>query len=365
MSMHSSDRAAAEARATARQLARDVLRPGSGEVDATGAFPAAQLAVLAQAGLFGISIPSSFGGLDLSYLAQAQIFSALAEGCLTTTFVLSQHHACVSLAVATPNETLRRRWLPRLATGASQGANGFNFLNLPPERAPMRATAATGGFHLKGSLPWVSAAREADFLAAGAVLPDGEQILVAVALREAMANGLPIHIDPPMDLVALAGADTAAIHCDELFVAEEDLLLGPGQNLLKSAQRGSTVYVPTAMTLGHARASLAAIADIAERRGSPADEMADWLRGALDAFEADLTGALQAGDFERAPELRGRGNALAVRAAHLALIAGGGTGFRLGQMPQRLYREAGFFSVWSASGAIIPQTLAHLLASDH
>ncbi len=346
----------------ARRLAADVLRPRAEETDRAASFPTEQIAAIAAGGLMGIAILPEYGGLDLSYLAQARVFAALAEGDLATAFVVSQHHACTTLVAATPRAGLRERWLGALATGQAHAANGFNFLNFPPDRAPMRAVAVTGGYRLTGSLPWVTAAHVANFLAAGAVLPDGAQVMAAIALAEGVASGAPIRVEPAMDLMALAGSDTTVVHFDDLFVAESDVLLGPGPNLLKTTFRGATVYVPTAMALGHARASLAVISDVAASKGGTASAMAAWLSPALDRLDADLTAALEGGDFERAPALRGRANALVARAAHLALIAGGGTGYRRDRTPQRLYREAAFFSVWSVSGAIIPETLSHLLA---
>ncbi|HKD76479.1 MAG TPA: hypothetical protein VKB76_13335, partial [Ktedonobacterales bacterium] len=118
-----------------------------------------------------------------------------------------------------------------------------------------------------------------------------------------------------------------------------------------------------ALAVGHTRSSLAIVDDAARRKSGPAVEMAEWLRHEINRLDEAITAALITEDFERAPALRGRGNALAQRAAHLALIAGGGTGYRSDRTPQRLYREAGFFSVWSVGGAIIPETLSHLIGN--
>ena len=355
----------AEALAAATRIAAEVLAPTADAQDADGTFPQAQVRAIAAAGLLGMAIARDYDGLGLSYLAQARAFAALAEGDLTSAFIASQHQACTTLVTASPSAEQRARWLPGLADGTLHGGNGFNFLNFPPERAPMRAEPVAGGYRWEGALPWVTAAHHCDLLVAGAVLPDGMQILAAIPLRERLALGDPtLTVEPPMDLVALAASDTTVVHCHDHFVAATDVLLGPGPNLLKSTGRGATSYVPTAMTLGHARRCLRLIDDAAARKGGTNAEMAAWLRDAVTRFDADLTAALIAQDFDQTPVLRGRGNALAARAAHLALIAGGGTGYRRDQTAQRLYREAGFFSVWSVSGAIIPETLTHVLTDD-
>ncbi len=346
----------AAALATAEQLAATL------PLDPEPIFPAQALRAFAQAGLLGMNIPLALGGQALSFGAQARIFSRLAEADLPAAFVLSQHQACASLLVASPNPAMCARWLGKMAAGTVLGANGFNFLNFPPDRAPMRAEKYAEGFRLMGTLPWVTAARECRVLVAGAVLPDGDQILAALPLGDLLARQDPgVRVPPAMDLAALVGSATTEVQCDALEIPLTDLVLGPGRDLLKSAVRGATVYVPTAMALGHARASLSLIRDVARRKGGTAEAMATWLDERIAALDADLAAALIAQDFTQAPALRGWANALVARAAHLALIAGGGTGFRQGERAQRLYREAGFFSVWSVSGAIIPETLTHLL----
>jgi alkylation response protein AidB-like acyl-CoA dehydrogenase len=352
----------AEALRTARHLAESVLLPAATAIDRTGIYPGDIMHALAEAGLMGIAIPQAEGGLDLSYRAQSELFSILTEGCLAASFILTQHHSCTSLFAASPNKEVRSRWLPSLASGTIHGASGFNFLNLPPEKAPMRAIPVDGGYRLTGSMPWVTAAHESDVIAAGAVLPDLTQIMVAVPLRQALAEGTA-GIDPPLDLAALTASDTTIVHFDNLFAPAEDLMLGPDQAVLKATFRGATTYVPTAMTVGHARAALAVLEEIAARKGELPREMADWVRHEADRLAADIDAALAVGDFSQAPGLRGRGNALSVRAAHCVLIAAGGTGYRQEAAAQRLYREAGFFSVWSVGSTVIPETLSHLLTS--
>lgn len=352
-----------QALAAAEHIAAAVLRPLANDLDRRGGFPAAQLEAIRAAGLAGMGIPAAFGGLECSELAQARCFAALAAGDVTPAFVLTQHQSCASLVAASPRLDLRARWLPGLADGTLHGANGFNFLNFPPERAPMRAEIVPGGYRLRGELPWVTAAAHSDLLAAGAVLPDGAQVLLAIPLRRDLAaQPERIRVDPPLDLAALAASATTVVRCDDYVVPDDAVILGPGPDLLKTTVRGATAYVPTALTLGHARACREIVQDAAARKGGTARAMADWLSAEIDRLDEDMVGALEYGDFTQAPMLRGRGNALAARAAHFALIAGGGTGYRRDRTPQRLYREAGFFSVWSVSGQIIPETLAHLLA---
>jgi alkylation response protein AidB-like acyl-CoA dehydrogenase len=341
---------------------KTVIAPHANELDINNEFPIEDLKAIKESKLYGMAISRQYGGFGLSHLGQIRVFTALAEGSLATAFILSQHQGAAILIELSPHEALRKQWLPLLASGEAHATNGFNFLNLPADRAPMRAELAEGGYLLSGTLPWVTAAHFTDIIAAGAVLPDGNQIMVALPLKKALQQaGDIIQIDPPLQLASLTSSYTTSIHCQKYFIPDEDVLLGPMPSALKSVFRGATAYVPTALTAGHARASLSILNEVAAQKGGTAQEMADWVRRGIDRLEEDLTESVLMEDFDKAPSLRGYGNMLAARAAHFALIAGGGSGYKMDQTPQRLYREAGFFSVWSAAGMVIPETLSHLL----
>lgn len=338
----------------ARALSRDVLEAASDGVEELP-YPAPQMQALSASGLFAMAVPRDFGGMELPYRDQARIFAILAEGCLTTAFVFSQHHVFCAMVTAAEDNALRKKLLPGLARAEIHGANGINFLHLPPERAPMRARKVEGGWRYSGTLPWTTAAAHSDLLAAGAVNEDGLQMVCAVPMR----NTAGVAIDPPMRLAALTASETTSVHFDEVFVPDASVLLGPATEILKT-HLGPTTFVATAVTLGHARRSIR----LASATKAPAiAARVDALRQDLHVFERDFEEALEAQNRARVPPLRGRGNVLAMRAAYLALIACGGTGFREGGTSNRLYREAAFFSVWSVGGDVIPRTLENYFSA--
>lgn len=337
-------------------LVEETLRPRADLVDYRGEFPDEQMRVLARAGLPGMAIDRVYGGLGLSPTTQARIFLELTAGCATTAFVLSQHHVTTALLSVSENEAVRERWLHGLADGSVRGADGINFLRMPAERAPMRAEEVPGGWRLRGMLPWVTASHHSDLLVCGAVLKDGRQIVVALPMDHRVRCGEAAR------LMAFEASDTGPVFCDDCFVPKSELVLGPYPDILTHAPRAATTYVPIAMALGHARSSLASCQATLAQRGADAVALGQEVSGALETLERETMDGVQRGDSELAPRLRGRANYLVGRAAHLALIVGGGSGYRRESLPQRLFREAAFWSVWSVGGQIMPETLKTLLA---
>ena len=63
------------------------------EIDATGEIPASVLRGLADLGLFGIKIPTEYGGLGLSQTNYMRLLSVVAKYCGSTVATLSAHQS--------------------------------------------------------------------------------------------------------------------------------------------------------------------------------------------------------------------------------------------------------------------------------
>jgi alkylation response protein AidB-like acyl-CoA dehydrogenase len=377
----------------ARHVARDVLQPRAAQQEATQSFCREGLEALAQRGLLGMAIPRAWGGLELHPATQTCIFEELARGCATTAFVVSQHHVVTALLASSPNEALKAKWLPPLASGKVLGADGINFLRqgrIPPAvqasarvgpavpSSPLsdavscqgqaerdtRPPQAEEGWVLDGTLPWVTAARHCQLLVCGGILADGAQLIVALPASGERSATSRLEVGEPHRLLALGGSETSSIHLQQVHVRPEQLVLGPAPDVLACAPRRGTTYVPTFMALGHARACLETCQPWAASRGAEGVALLCELQAALEALRQRALEAVAADDGQAAPGLRAAANRLTQQAAQACLTLGGGHGFACGAVPERLYREAAFWLVWSVGGAILPATLRALRPSQ-
>ena len=84
---------------TAYQFALKEFRPFMKEWDENEIFPREQLVKVAQLGFGGLNAPVEDGGSGLSRLETSVIIEALAQGCVSTTALLSIHNMVSSLTV--------------------------------------------------------------------------------------------------------------------------------------------------------------------------------------------------------------------------------------------------------------------------
>src|SRR5436190_2099484 len=100
----------------AQSLADEVLFPAALATDASDSLPVELLDALAAAGLYGVTGPARAGGLEADFKAVCDVVEALASGCLTTTFVWTQHLGCVMAAASSENQSIRE-WVAPLCSG--------------------------------------------------------------------------------------------------------------------------------------------------------------------------------------------------------------------------------------------------------
>ncbi|MDQ6799095.1 MAG: acyl-CoA dehydrogenase family protein, partial [Actinomycetota bacterium] len=111
----------------ARGLADDLLSPSAEATDQAAIVPRRHLEALADAGLCGIAGPVTSGGHAAPASITRQVYEALAGACGVTFFVWVQHRAPVRLLAASPNDGVRRRWLPDLCRGSVLGGVAFAY----------------------------------------------------------------------------------------------------------------------------------------------------------------------------------------------------------------------------------------------
>ncbi len=100
----------------AKEFAEHEMAPFAKEWDTQHIFPQDTLRKAAALGLAAICVREDVGGTQLSRLDSAIIFEELATACASTAAYLSIHNMVAWLIDYYGNETLRRKWLPKLIT---------------------------------------------------------------------------------------------------------------------------------------------------------------------------------------------------------------------------------------------------------
>jgi acyl-CoA dehydrogenase len=150
--------------AAAREIARDVARRFASRVDAEDRFPIEAIAALRAAGLLGLLVPASAGGVGGSFADACDIAATLGGECLSTALIWAMH----SQQIAIMSDHAADQWRYALADVAARGALIASATTEPGKSSSlMQANAPlhiTGdGVRVDRPSPVVSYGAEADY----------------------------------------------------------------------------------------------------------------------------------------------------------------------------------------------------------
>lgn len=89
--------------------------------DDSDTYPIDLIDEMATMGLFGINVPTEYGGLGLDYATYSMIFEELAKGWLSITGPIGTHSLLTYVIGKYGTEEQKNKWLPDLATGKKRG----------------------------------------------------------------------------------------------------------------------------------------------------------------------------------------------------------------------------------------------------
>jgi alkylation response protein AidB-like acyl-CoA dehydrogenase len=359
---------------TKQQKLLSDLADQAAEADGSPAWPARSWDLARQLGALRWCLSTDYGGEGRSAVELLEGYEELAAACLTTCFILSQRDAACRRIRDSQNEFTCREVLPRLARGESFATVGLSHLTTSRQHQKPVLVAQVDGdcFVLNGTMPWVSGAVQADHFVTGAVLEDGRQILTV--LPRSLAG---IHIDAPLDLMALAGSVTSEIRCENVIVDKKWLLAGPVERVVAQGRGGTGGLETSCLALGLVRAAVRYLQQEAGVRHELQSRV-DLLKKEYDDLRTELF-RLARGESpaktqpshnsgppppEPAVALRAQANTLVLRATQIALTAAKGTGFLRHHPAQRWARQALFFLIWSCPRPAAEATLAYLTAGN-
>lgn len=322
------------------------LREMSADLEKPGAWPAEQLALCGDYGVFQWFVDTAYGGQAWSGADIIRGYLALSSACLTTTFVITQRMgACRRIAINETDEAIKHELLPDLVSGKTFATVGISHLTTSRRHLKepvLRAQPVADGFVLDGFSPWVTGAAHAQTIVIGATLEDGRQVLLA------MPTDLPgVSVPPPAELIGVNASATGPVKLDRVHVDEKWLLAGPEENIMQKGVGATSGGLQTStLAIGLADAAIEFVEAESEKRpelSQPATVMrADW-KGLRD----DLLAMADGHPICSNEELRTRANSLVLRTSQAALAAAKGTGYIVGHPAGRWCREALFFLVWS------------------
>lgn len=351
-----------------RELCEE-LHQAARQTDATGDWPAEQLRLCGEAGVYRWFLPETSasqdgGGYGWDNESVVRGYLALSGACLATTFVITQRTAACRRIALCGNDALKQRLLPELASGTTFATVGISHLTTSGRHlaTPRLAAERTDGrWRLNGVAPWVTGGVAADTLVVGATVvadgaPSRDEVMFALP-----ADTAGITATAPFQLVALSASKTGAVKFDNVLVDDEWLMAGPIEQVLPSLGRKSSTggHETSTLAIGLAGAATDYLQEEASKRPDLAEASAS-LAAEHDELVADLIAFARGEAVCTNESLRTRANSHVLRSTQAALAAAKGAGYVAGHPVGRWCREALFFMVWSCPQPVMEANLCEL-----
>lgn len=344
------------------ELCRE-LADRAAALDRSGGWPAEQLRLCGEAGVYEWFAAPEWGGLAWDQEAIVRGYLALSSACLTTTFIITQRQGACGRIEGSDNDWLKRELLPSLTRGDTFATVGISHLTTSRRhvaRPVLRARREGNAFVLEGYSAWVTGAAHADYVVVGATVMGGDQPTAEQILTIVPTATSGVRAERPAELVGLSGSATGQFTLDGARIDDRWLVAGPVENVMATGSGAGTGGLQTTtLAIGLTRAALDFLSEEAARRTDLKSPLA-----ALNADYAEQEAALFAA-VRGAPrcsndELRRQANSLVLRATQASLAAAKGAGFVTGHPAGRWCREALFFLVWSCPQPVLAANLCEL-----
>jgi alkylation response protein AidB-like acyl-CoA dehydrogenase len=151
--------------ATARDFARQYIKPHVMDWDESQAFPGELFKELGKLGLMGILVPEKYGGAGLGYFEYNAAVQEISKVCGSIGLSVAAHNSlCTNHILTFGNEAQKQKWLPKLATAEWLGAWGLTEPNTGSDAGNMKTTAVKEGndWVLNGTKSWITHGKSGD-----------------------------------------------------------------------------------------------------------------------------------------------------------------------------------------------------------
>ncbi len=372
-------------RESVRRFTRERLVPLEEEVAREGRIPQDVVREMREMGLFGISLPTDYGGLGLTVAQEVDLIIEITWASAAFRSLLAMNIGVGSQAILMDGtEEQRRRWLPPIASGELIAAFALTEPDSGSDSAALRTRAVRDGDHyvLNGSKRFISNAPLAGVFTVLARTSDDRlpgNAHVSAFIVPADTPGL--RVGTADRKMGHAGALTADVHFDNVRVPTGALLGGAEgggfASAMKALDRGRINI--SALCVGQGRRILHDMLAYASQRRQFGQAIAGFQL--VQAMFADSQADLYAAECMVRETARRRdvGERVSMEASASKLFASemvgriadrcvqvhGGAGYMQGSPAERFYRDVRLFRIYEGTSQIQQLVIAKELLTNH
>ena len=244
---------------TAREFAREQLRPGVKERDDKMEYPAEQIKMLGEIGFMGMMVPEEWGGAGFDALSYSLAEEEISREDASAGVVMSVNNSLVcQLLMDWANDDQKEKYLKKFASGEWLGAFSLSEPQAGSDASNLLCTAKRDGDHyvLNGIKNWVTSGINSNVVIVFAVIEKGIGYKgVSAFIVEKGIDGFTT--GKKENKLGIRASDTCELYFDDCRIPAENLIgkEGDGFKIAMKTLDGGRIGIAS-QALGIGRAAL-------------------------------------------------------------------------------------------------------------
>ena len=215
-------------RETVKAFADAEIAPRAAELDRTDQFPMDLWQKMGELGLHGITVPETYGGVDMGYVAHMVAMEEISRASGSVALSYGAHsNLCINQIKRNGTEAQKQKYLPKLISGEFIGALAMSEPGAGSDVTSMKLRAEDKGgvYVLNGSKMWITNGPDADVMVVYAKTnPElGAKGITAFLVEKGMKG---FYTAQKLDKLGMRGSHTGEMVFDNVEVPSHNILGG-------------------------------------------------------------------------------------------------------------------------------------------